>query len=690
MANMSGQTTRKYATMKLQTTLCFLFLSGLLIGASARDLMRSERFTTDDGMPSNRVTNICEDAEGKIWFSTWNGLCCWDGTKLSSFIAPKNGSAFGRIYRVQALSDGSLLFQNEANETLCFDPDAGKLRPLGEVVPVELKRPRPMISDVREDEYGLSIVRNGIAYRMPYIEGMRQEKQLHTFYEDSQGEIWMDFQNNLYHIWFEPSPFFYFYSWPSGNTAPFQSTVRSLFVTSDDKLLVASRNYRLYGLCDSVVQVPYPGNVYAIQEDKSGRLWMGLRKKGLYVWNKEEGILPAMSDMSHLGISDVFSLLKLRNEDHLWVGTWGKGVHILDIQSETPVLTSTICNDSLTCVHMLLQLQNGLVGVCTTTGLHLYSQTGVHIMTIAPQWNVLCATQMSDGELLFGTMGHGLCRMNPNGTYETVPEICNNERIVSLQRDTQGHLWLVGENRLYCYTPETNQLDLLESKDFGTEITFSEETITIYQDSLLYVGASSGVLEVNLNQIGSYLVSRKKQREQSNLETVLFYTMIGIGLFLLLGLIVWIVWHSVEHQARKYAPVDLNLQMQDEPLPRVGNSEEDEIFRQKVNRIMDSAIGNPDVDIMMLSKMMEMPKNAFYYRCNEVFQTSPAALLQNRRIEKAQALLDKGNMSVREVAFQVGFNDPKYFSKVFKAKVGHSPSQARKEEGTEEPSSENS
>ncbi|MBP5500059.1 MAG: helix-turn-helix transcriptional regulator, partial [Bacteroidales bacterium] len=207
---------------------------------------------------------------------------------------------------------------------------------------------------------------------------------------------------------------------------------------------------------------------------------------------------------------------------------------------------------------------------------------------------------------------------------------------------------------------------------------------------LLYVGASSGVLEVNLNQIGSYLVSRKKQREQSNLETVLFYTMIGIGLFLLLGLIVWIVWHSVEHQARKHAPVDLNLQMQDEPLPRVGNSEEDEIFRQKVNRIMDSAIGNPDVDIMMLSKMMEMPKTAFYYRCNEVFQTSPAALLQNRRIEKAQALLDKGNMSVREVAFQVGFNDPKYFSKVFKAKVGHSPSQARKEDGTEEPSSENS
>lgn len=667
--------------MKLQTTLCVLFLSGLLIGASARDLMRSERFTNNDGMPSNRVTNICEDAEGHIWFSTWNGLCCWNGTKLESYTESQDGTSFGRIYRIQALRDGTFLFYNDADEAFCFDPNTRTLLPQSNALPIEVERDGVLVSDIQEDSYGLAIKRNGITYHLPYSEGMRQEKQLHTFYEDSRGEIWMDFQNNLYHIWFEPSPFFYFYSWPIGNTVPFQSTVRSLYVTSDDKLLVASRNYRLYGLTDTVMQVPYPGNVYEIQEDNSHRLWLGLRKKGLYYWSESEGIQPAMPNLEQMGLTDVFALLKLRKQEKLWVGTWGQGIHLVDIHGDEPVLTSTLCNDSLKNIHMMLQLQNGMVGACTMTGFHLFSQSGDYLLSVANQCNVLCAIEMNDGRVLFATMAQGLFWMNLNGSYEPAKEIDCKERIVALEKDRLGRLWMVAENRLYCYSPETKQVDVLDDKDFGTEITFSEATITTYQDSLLYVGAASGLLEVNLNQIDSYLTSRRKQVEQERLESILFYTMIGIGLFIMIGLIVWIIWHGFQRQAKmQQLMASVEQPNSEEPLPVVENTpQEDELFRQKVNRIMDSAIGNPDVDIMMLSKMMEMPKNAFYYRCNEVFKTSPAALLQNRRIERAQELLDQGTLSVREVAFQVGFNDPKYFSKVFKAKVGRSPSQTRKD-----------
>ena len=43
------------------------------------------------------------------------------------------------------------------------------------------------------------------------------------------------------------------------------------------------------------------------------------------------------------------------------------------------------------------------------------------------------------------------------------------------------------------------------------------------------------------------------------------------------------------------------------------------------------------------------------------------------RIEKANSLIKKG-MSVSEVSYAVGFNDPAYFSKCFKKVTGTSPS----------------
>ena len=44
--------------------------------------------------------------------------------------------------------------------------------------------------------------------------------------------------------------------------------------------------------------------------------------------------------------------------------------------------------------------------------------------------------------------------------------------------------------------------------------------------------------------------------------------------------------------------------------------------------------------------------------------------LKNLRISAARAMLEQGNVSVKEVAFSVGFSDPNYFSTVFKKETG--------------------
>jgi len=57
---------------------------------------------------------------------------------------------------------------------------------------------------------------------------------------------------------------------------------------------------------------------------------------------------------------------------------------------------------------------------------------------------------------------------------------------------------------------------------------------------------------------------------------------------------------------------------------------------------------------------------------------SPWEYLNRYRIKKAKDLLDHTDKSVTAIAFEVGFNDPAYFNRVFRKIVGMSPGQYRK------------
>ncbi len=58
---------------------------------------------------------------------------------------------------------------------------------------------------------------------------------------------------------------------------------------------------------------------------------------------------------------------------------------------------------------------------------------------------------------------------------------------------------------------------------------------------------------------------------------------------------------------------------------------------------------------------------------------SPLHYLLNLRLQQAQRLLIRTNLSVQEVAAQSGFEDPFHFSRFFKKKCGTSPSSFRKQ-----------
>jgi len=638
---------------------------------SAHDQMHYERYTTSDGLPASRVTSMCEDAEGNVWMNTWNGICKWDGKSLSGFRSTADGQRFGRTTGILVLRDGKLFFTNDAKQRICLDPETLTLCPVPDY-PDFL--PQHVSSIVcTEDENGLSFERRGIVYHIPYDEGKREERQLHHVFEDRSGQLWLDFNNSLYRIWFEPSPFYYHLNWPYGEHRPFQSTVRALLTDRNGNLLAASRNFQLYGLADTIMSGPYPGNAYKIVDDNRGRLWLAMRKKGLYVWTRESGIWPAMENLTGQGLDDLFSLY-LVDEKYLWAGTWGNGVRVVSIEGDSAVLKQTLINDSLRHIHEFVPRSDGSIGICTMRGLHFYSEAGKPLSVALPLLDVMDAEEISDGRMLICTMGHGQYWLMPDGECKPAEDMQIEDRLATIYQTPDSMLWLISDTRMYRYNFHTGKIDEFDEKDFGAEVSFSESTVTLYQDSLLMVGASSGIVEVNLNLIDEYVEQRDSAIAQDLKSRLLLWSAIVVAIMCFCGLFGWLFWRlmRIKKTSRPVPQVKLGGDMSD-------LNSDDRKFLEELTRVLSGMICKRDADISGVAGTMGISKNELYIRCNEILHATPAAVLQDMRIEYSRQLLKQGKMSIKEVAYLIGFNDPKYFSKVFKAKVGISPSQVSDE-----------
>lgn len=80
-----------------------------------------------------------------------------------------------------------------------------------------------------------------------------------------------------------------------------------------------------------------------------------------------------------------------------------------------------------------------------------------------------------------------------------------------------------------------------------------------------------------------------------------------------------------------------------------------------------------DLKVANISRECGMSESRFAHLFQQCLGTSPIKYLQARRIEAAQKLLISQTCSINEVAEKVGFNDPLYFSKVFKKLTGQNP-----------------
>ena len=101
---------------------------------------------------------------------------------------------------------------------------------------------------------------------------------------------------------------------------------------------------------------------------------------------------------------------------------------------------------------------------------------------------------------------------------------------------------------------------------------------------------------------------------------------------------------------------------------------EDDVFLREVLVYIEKEMSNPELSVAELSARFHSSRSTFYKRLLLLTGKTPVELIRHIRLKRAAELLEKSGLTVAEIAYTVGFNNPKYFTQYFKVAFGCIPS----------------
>ncbi|MBK3518277.1 helix-turn-helix domain-containing protein [Carboxylicivirga marina] len=104
----------------------------------------------------------------------------------------------------------------------------------------------------------------------------------------------------------------------------------------------------------------------------------------------------------------------------------------------------------------------------------------------------------------------------------------------------------------------------------------------------------------------------------------------------------------------------------------------DDEFINTARSIIESRISDSEYTAEMFVRDMNTSKTVLYNKFSRIVGQSPKEFIRNVRLQHATHLLKYNDMKIWEIANEVGFCDAAYFTRVFKKKIGESPTLYRR------------
>jgi CheY-like chemotaxis protein len=103
----------------------------------------------------------------------------------------------------------------------------------------------------------------------------------------------------------------------------------------------------------------------------------------------------------------------------------------------------------------------------------------------------------------------------------------------------------------------------------------------------------------------------------------------------------------------------------------------EDAFLVKLRTTLEAHLQNTELSVDILCQEVGMSRTSLHLKVTALTGMSISHYVRSLRLRKAQELLTTSQLNVSQVAYSVGFDNPKYFSRVFSEEFGVSPANYR-------------
>ena len=103
----------------------------------------------------------------------------------------------------------------------------------------------------------------------------------------------------------------------------------------------------------------------------------------------------------------------------------------------------------------------------------------------------------------------------------------------------------------------------------------------------------------------------------------------------------------------------------------------DSEFYRRFLEIFQAEMGRPELCVDAVAAQMGMERSQFYRKIKALTNYAPVELMRRLRLQQGHALLLSSDKTIGEIAYEIGFSSPAYFTKCYRDAYGVTPTQAR-------------
>lgn len=512
--------------------------------------------------------------------------------------------------------------------------------------------------------------------------------------------------------------------WNCSSVNPLSSNFVNSLLSKDGQIWVGTETGGITKLAPRQLQLEFfkhdaanpaslsPNAVNAMYAAPDGTLWVGTVEGGL------NALAPGSRNFTHYTMANSglphnsVSTLAADNRGNLWIGTWGTGIAVMNLQQPgriVPLVVDAKHQPFLNFAGVLVYdpINDGM-WLGTNDGLFFYDLKRQQL--IEPFKGCLnvrgCIGSLltRDGKLLMGCV-QGMVEINLKSRSRGKGEFAVEYHPYKLDAPESGKSFTIFFSALN-YGNDSQGVYLYRMKGYENDWVQLQPG----QHSVRYSTLPAGSYQFEVKYIPSF-DSDKEQVISVDIKVTPYFWkswwFVSLMVIAFIAFLLYIYTSRMEKMREReveelYRPIEAALKDSDEPgklqsriqmilenqkryqdsqkksieADRKQVAEKERPFMDIVMEVMEKNYDNSEFGVQELADEMRMNRSVLSKKLNAEAGQPTAQFIRNYRLDIAKKMITENvaNRNITEIAYRVGFNDPKYFTRCFTKQYGESPS----------------